>query len=646
MYFFASKHKSRYFLPALLLTNAGLFVLIFFADYNWKHSGNQGKVIGRVVYIENLVQRKGGRDLLWSDVYLNSLLRNKDIVRAGRLSGAQFSMRDGTQIKIEEGSMFRLDLSENQAKLNFKRGSIRIDQRGQNPRNFIIQAGSQKVELKKSNAKIEALGSSTKDKSAVRLDIFVERGEAKLSNRQDKTRKEYIVRAQERAHVTNSQARIQKVMIQLRSPSDQSLFYKQAKGKKPIAFSWQAQGKYQKKILEISSSRYFDAILRSVAIKRNTARLFLDSGNYFWRIRAFSSAKKWITSLHYSFQILQNSKLRLLYPANGQRFAYMSQAPKIGFSWSSIARAAYYQLELSSRPNLLTKKIYKLQLREHSLTLPPGRYYWRISAYFSLPEMRPVRSGIASFRIRKLSASARPLLEQPQHKQKISLHGRDQESKGILFSWEAIPECKSFHFQLSKDPSFKKILAQRKLRQHYFHLGKIDKKLQAGSYYWRVQGIISSGKVMAFSRIRQFFILPKQGAAKKLRRPAQQILPAPRSQSIREASLQEYRSYLQSLSYKCKKGLIPDMLIKECYATSIVLHLAGWERLHMYYFLKMQDSNLENRRIAYNYFREHCNFRPARELADTHAQNLQDASLVKKEHVYKLLHAFRNCSKK
>ena len=111
----------------ILLSTAAFFLVLFFIDYRWSSaSRTEGSPIGRIVYKNNVVQRKGKIDRIWSRLISNSFLYNRDIVRADRLSDAEIFLNDGTQIKIEENSMFRLEFTDKEAQISFDQGAIRI----------------------------------------------------------------------------------------------------------------------------------------------------------------------------------------------------------------------------------------------------------------------------------------------------------------------------------------------------------------------------------------------------------------------------------------------------------------------------------------------------------------------------------------
>ena len=82
------------------------------------------------------------------------------------------------------------------------------------------------------------------------------------------------------------------------------------------------------------------------------------------------------------------------------------------------------------------------------------------------------------------------------------------------------------------------------------------------------------------------------------------------------ASFNEYRKYVMSLTRKCTSKDVPDILIHSCNKFFVTLDLSQLAKLDILNFLRITSSNNINRINGYEYFSEKCRpiFNPAREL--------------------------------
>ncbi len=84
------------------------------------------------------------------------------------------------------------------------------------------------------------------------------------------------------------------------------------------------------------------------------------------------------------------------------------------------------------------------------------------------------------------------------------LYYRDLPPK-VRFSWDAEADVEMYHFVLSRDPDFRELLVNERLREREFVYGN----LKEGRYYWRVSGLVK-WKESTFSEARNIFVVIDQ----------------------------------------------------------------------------------------------------------------------------------------
>ena len=504
------------YIPILLILLALLFFTVFFIDRNWSSLDQEEKqVIGRLTHKENVIQRKGSKDRLWSHLSVNSTLHDQDIIRADHLSGAEIRIFDGTLIKIEENSMFRLDYSGKKAKLNFERGSISIKQNKKNTKSLVVEAGGHAVELKQSDAKLESLVSAKKEKQ---VNLSLTTGEAQVFGKEETKAKKYTASSGQLLQLADKGVEIKQLPVTLLKPADQVNFSSK-RDKQTITFHWKNNTKLQNTHLQIATKRSFHNPLHSISTSALQYNLSLPSGSYYWRISGVDKKTNKIASSSHKFRIIKDEELNIFTPNLGKTFTYVAQPPFVRFSWSPLDLAQQYYLEVSVQKSFKTAiRRVGLLIPTYSLKLSAGKYYWRVKALANLEGIKPIESEIYTFHIKKVRRSVPPRLLQPSEKQ--SFFNKDIPQKSLLFVWSSIPEYTHFTYQLSKTSDFRQLIIQKNTIDNYVSL---NRRLSPNIYYWRVRGEIQDdrgkGKGKSsfqgkFSSIHSFQIKKKEPIAK------------------------------------------------------------------------------------------------------------------------------------
>lgn len=635
--------------PIVLLSLSLFFFTLFVLDYvSVDSSGKKGKIVGRIFYKKNLVQRKGNQEFTWSNLLSNSTVHQRDIVRADKLSDAEVHLLDGSRIKIEEDSMFRIDFAGNQAQLHFERGAIRIEQSGNSSKSLVVNVDGQNLELSNSNVKIKTGGIGSA--------LLVEKGNARITDAKGKVQ---LVNPNQYAQFTGGKTSISKIPILLQSPHDRQRLLSEGESRK-INFRWNIRVPLKNMRLEFSYSRSFKHLIKnkSVRIKKSAQKNYQQTfkkGGYYWRVIGQTLGKKvrWVSSSFYYFSINKKQKLFAFNPSSNQTIRYVKKRPSVYFSWSPLEATYKYRLKVASSPDL-RKKLRKIDLSksDYVLELPDGLYYWQVGVLKQTDRsQKRLKSALQSFSIRKVDRFISPTLEQPRSRHKVKQ--ADIRKHGLLFSWKAMQELTKFDFVLADNRKFRRPLIRKRLSSNYL---RIKRKIPIGIYYWRVRGWAKK-QLSSYTPTSQLRIYDKNLNEELKPTKINEAKPIPETgwvvpgfnipPNVHTYSLAKYRSLLnRTITYRCQKGGVPDVLIRKCFPSYIILNKQGRWRLDMLYFLKMNSENWQEINEAYTYFSENCYFKPARELLEEQKASGSISFLKRKEIILKTWQAFQICQEK
>ena len=156
----------------------------------------------------------------------------------------------------------------------------------------------------------------------------------------------------------------------LLSPNSGARSYRNA-----VEFSWAAVAEAQAYVLQIAPTAEFGTGLIERRLPPVTRQVeTLSEGDWQWRVASVDEAGKvhmWSQSRALRVQPLPN-------PPVAQARANVGQAQ---FAWSESRGAARYDLELDASADLGAAQVKQETAANHlSVTLPPGKYYWRMRA--------------------------------------------------------------------------------------------------------------------------------------------------------------------------------------------------------------------------------------------------------------------------
>ncbi|TGN19444.1 FecR family protein [Leptospira idonii] len=493
------KLDKRDFRILILLTLIAVgFTALFYYDLNKKIDIGDREVIGTIHFKNNIVQRKLEDQVIWERLENNSPLTNKDTIRSEAFSDAIIRLKDGTEINIDENSMFHLDLTGEKPSLEFSQGSLQVKKGSSKEANIVIKSQGSEIDVTSGDVKIEKEGQ--KD-----LSLFVEKGTSKLKH----NGQEIDVESGRKAELLEgSEVTVKKIPVKLLSPGSQKLFLISNQDAN-VNFEWALDPGFSESLIEVSRSPQFKLQLIHTNLSATKFKSPLKEGTYYWRVKTKDpKTAKWESSDTGKFFVAKDEPLRLDSPANNADFRYVTSPPLVGFSWSKINTARSYKFELSESSqfsNIL--KSFDTEANTVSLDdLKEGTYYWRVTAQSSFSGTPDKRVGPNQFTIKKDDSYPAPNILRPANGTEITT---DEVEKGqAIMIWEGNPELAKYKVEISKDSKFGSIAVSKELATNFYQPNWKD--LGTGSLYARVKGIATDGKEGEFSPVSKFSIVEKK----------------------------------------------------------------------------------------------------------------------------------------
>ena len=475
--------------------NNDYFFGLFYFDYTGSADVGNRKVIGYITYKYNRILRRFADQVVWSTLENNSPLVNRDTIRSDDYAAAEVHLKNGTVIKVDEHSMFYLDVKKNTSRIDFRSGSIQVEQSKSSNGKMIIQSGDKKITLKNSDVKLESQGRK-------KLNMVVHRGNATVRM----GKRKFKVTRDQKADLVGSNVNISRLVLKLISPANQNILATST-GRISVHFKWELLTPISGLVLEISRQRGFS----NLVVRRNTdisgSNVNLSPGVYYWRIRGndIRTGKKETSEIR-KLIIASNTPVSLLSPERGTSHYFIDKPPMIHFAWSASPLAVAYYLEVSRNPVFnSTLKSIKVYTNVYALNISdPGNYYWRVRMKPTMSNIPPTQSKISMFRIVKKDTYDIPRSHHPRPNQQLALEWF--KKTGVLFVWRDITEIEKYQLQISRHPGFRRLIINRTVRGNYITLRAMP---GTGKYFWRVRGISSNGKKSAFSSAVRFFVKKK-----------------------------------------------------------------------------------------------------------------------------------------
>ncbi|TGM79594.1 FecR domain-containing protein [Leptospira bouyouniensis] len=488
--------RDRYVLIGLT-SIAIFFSILFYLDLNRKIDIGDREVVGTIFFKNNIVQRKFEDEVIWEKLENNSPLINKDTIRSEAYSDAIIRLKDGTEINIDENSMFNLDLTGEEPNLEFSEGSLEVKKNDSKTNQIKITSSGSEINVNSGNVKIERV----KDQE---LSLFVEKGKTTVKQ----NGKSVDVEQGKKAEFKKTGIEIKKIPIILTSPSSQKLFYAEP-NEANVSFQWKIEQGFESPVLEISRSPNFQLIYFSETITGNQTSVSLKEGTFYWRVKVKNQNTQVVeTSETNKFFVSKMESFVGESPNNGTVISYVQIYPLVTISWSKLSTANLYQFYLSDT-NQFQKPLKRIETVANQISfddLNEGTYYWKVIAKSSFAETKDRETKVYSFSIKKQNSIPSPKWQRPNPGTEIS--GEEIKLNQAILIWEGNAEIQSYNVKIAKDSKLSNPIASIETTSNF--LVPNWKQLGHGHFFASITGKTKDGKETEPSNILSFSIVDQK----------------------------------------------------------------------------------------------------------------------------------------
>ncbi len=463
--------------PDVLFPGAALLVILvcgwlLWLNLNDSPGAGSSDPIGKIYFKNRVAQRKFAARSLWGDLDTDAIVYNRDTIRTEDLSEAVIELNDGTRIEMDENSMIVLNISKEQADINFAYGAIQAKRStAREGAELDLQISAQDKVIKSSDGDVKLAG----EKDSKDLVVTLASGAAVIEKGGQST----ALTENQQARVSQEKIEVQPLNLLLNAPAELSqIFSKEAAV--PVSFAWNAGGARDLQ-LEVARDRAFANLAIAAPVVGNAATFNLAEGMYYWRISGLGQTGIRQNSDSRRFRVIRQQALQLYSPLDGQAFTYTTDPPLVNFSWKNDPHASAYQIQIAQNPNFSGSQSLSTLTTSVTRQMNPGTYYWKVLT-------RSAQGGAATesqafrFTVSQLQKQEAPRPLQPKGR---TLHQVLLARQGEMFNWLGSPELKAYEIEIASDPAFRNRATQKTAPVNFV---QIRENLNPGNYYWRVRG--------------------------------------------------------------------------------------------------------------------------------------------------------------
>lgn len=468
----------------------------------------------------NTAQRRLADRVLWDRLRRESPIYSGDVIRTANLSEATIRFSGGREMSLTENTLIRIRMRDGSTEVDLSGGELNLSA-GTDADNIVLSMGDEKVEAG-SDTVLNAVAG--KKGNAVQ----VASGKAVFAPSKGKGQRQTVTAGT--AVSLGNDTKVSGPSVVVTKPLPNARFLVQGKEPLPVAFSWNRVNlsATEPLRLEISQSRYFKQIEKSIPVSGSSATAQLTPETWYWRIRQ-ETGNNLLASGRVT--VLNAPAPSLIAPVKGYTYQYRLKPPSVRFQWQAIEDAAQYQVEAANNSGFSNPKI-NVKVRGTSLdtsALTAGTWYWRVTPVFSGSYQGKVVSSSASFKIEQNADLNAPTLTGPEAGASVSL----TVSRGVYFSWKKENDAAFYTIQISRSRDMKNPVIKKEIKGNVYVYRDKDTVLNAGNYYWAVFQTDSAGNTSPLSGVQSFSAV--------LGEPVRRPLYPPNNYVIAEALLPDIR---------------------------------------------------------------------------------------------------------
>jgi len=297
--------------------------------------------------------------------------------------------------------------------------------------------------------------------------------------------------------------------VVLTQPAKNSMILNHSGSAKEIEFSWNTVNVPVNTYihLETASDKNFTKVFDAIDItKKSSVTLSVPNGTIYWRIYpvlgdTFDSE---VTGDSGKITMLDAPPPAAVAPSDKTPLTYRKKLPNVRFVWKGNDWASSYEIEIADN-EAMTSPLLTQRTSQTSLilnTLEKGRYYWRVTPYYSVNNTGFASpSKVFTFSIEQSGDLSAPQSVLPGDNGFVNTLGIDNS---VYFSWKNEQEAASYTFTLSENSDLSSPLITSTVTENYFNLNTLENPLRTGKWYWAVYQTDIEDNKSPLSSIRSF----------------------------------------------------------------------------------------------------------------------------------------------
>ncbi len=264
--------------------------------------------------------------------------------------------------------------------------------------------------------------------------------------------------------------------------ADQSIVYQGPKSTDKVFLNW-TKNNGKKFLLKIESP---DGKSEQLSLNQNNYDFIPKIiGNYRLSVKINDENRPlalWSDSVAITLNEAKSIVINSLTPEIMEKVNYKNESTNYTLSWSGPSSSVNYKIKI-----IKDKKVLDLETEHTSIPVnlkDAGEYVWEVQG--------ETPSGVTSNKI-----TGKIIIKAPLHLTQLPSEGAvvelEKPDQLVAFKWDKVDEANLYQFELSDDPSFKKIIVGREVEANNISTSLAD----TGRYYWRVK--IKRGNNVEFS---------------------------------------------------------------------------------------------------------------------------------------------------
>jgi len=484
--------------------------------------------LGTISFKYNTAQRRLEDRVLWDRLRQDSTIYNGDIIRTADLSEATIRFGGGRELNLTENTLIRIRMRAGDTEIDLSGGEVSLGAgsagAGGVGDNIILSMGDSRVE-----AGADTVLSASSDGKG--LAIQVAEGNAVYSGSGGQRR---TVAAGTAVSLTKTAAGSSTVSDKpaaiVGAPVPNAQFFTQRQGPLAVNFTWKKTNipASEALLLEVAENRTFTRSYQSISAIRNSARVELSPGTWYWRIKRTTGNTVLASG---RFTVVHAASPSLIAPAQDYVYQYKLKAPSVRFQWKRLDNASQYKIDVADNRNFNNPRLTQM-VKGTSLdtsTLGVGTWYWRVTPIFSSDYQGTIIAASSSFKIEQSGSLNAPTLISPETGNTVYIG----VNKDIYFSWKKEKEAKSYTIQIAQNQNLWNPAIKAEVKDNVFVYKQESGTLKPGQYYWGIFQTDIQGDQSALSPVYAFTVASGD--------PVQRPLFPPDNYTVAETLLPDLR---------------------------------------------------------------------------------------------------------